>query len=97
MSRFQSRNVVLQDAAQPHDLESVRAKRFLVMIPERNEKEKPGQKRDDNDADSRSGKEFKMKMFLAEQPRRATAENPPTNLDFLRSVGVGHYKIHKSK
>jgi hypothetical protein len=75
----------------------VGSKRFLVVIPQRYKQEKSRQKRDDYDADSGSRQELEMKMFLAEEPRRAAAQNAPTNLGFLGRVGVGHYKFHKSK
>jgi hypothetical protein len=74
----------------------MRPERFLVVIAERHEQEKPCQKSDNNNADRGSGEELEMKVFLAEQPRRAAAENAPTNLGFLRRVGVGHYKFHKA-
>src|ERR1044072_4732413 len=76
----------------------MRSKRFLVMVSEGDEEEEPRQEGNDDDADSRPGKEFKVKVFLTKQPRRAPAKKTSTYLfGFLGRVGIGHEIFHKKQ
>jgi hypothetical protein len=51
----------------------VGAQRFLVMIPQRDEKKKSGEEGYDHDSDGGSGQQLEMKMFRAEKPSDASA------------------------
>ena len=75
MSGLERGDIVLDHAAQAHNFDRVRAQGFLVVVSKRDEKEKPCQKRDDNDADSGSRQQLEMKMLRTEKPRKAVAEN----------------------
>jgi hypothetical protein len=97
MAGFQRGDVILQKAAQAHHLQGVRAKGFLMMVTQGNEKKKAGQKRDHHDADRGPGEKFEMKMFRAEKPCGGSAKNATTYLGGLGYVDLSHYKSHKSR
>jgi hypothetical protein len=80
MTRFQRGDVVFEQAAQPHHFKSVRAQTFLMMVTEGNEKKKPSEERNNNDADSGPREKLEMKMFRAEKPRGGPAKNAATYL-----------------
>ena len=97
MTRLQHGDVVFQDTAQAHYFQGVRAQGFLMMISQGDEKEKAGQKCDNDNADSGPGEKFEMKMLRAKKPRGAPAKNASTYLRVLGHVDLSHYKIHKSR
>src|SRR3954453_162898 len=97
MTGLKRGNVILEDAAEPHDIERMSAQRFLVMIAKGNEEEESGEESDDNDSDGCAGKQFEMKMPGTEKPGGTAANNVSTDLGFLRYVSFRHYKFHKSK
>jgi hypothetical protein len=73
MAGFERGDIVLDHAREPHDFEGVGSQRFLVMIPQRDEKKESGEERYDDDSDGGSGEQFEMKMFWAEKPGDAPA------------------------
>ena len=97
MTGFKRGDIVLEDAAEPHDFEGVGAQRFLVMISESDEEKESGEKGDDNNSNRSAREQFEMKMPGAEKPGGAAADKASTNLGFLGYVGLRHYKFHKSK
>jgi hypothetical protein len=66
------------------------------VIAQRDEKKKPGQKRNDDDADSRAGEELEVKMLWTEKPRRTSTEKTSTDRSLMGNVDFGHYKFHKA-
>jgi hypothetical protein len=70
--------------------------RFLVVIPQRDEKKQPGKEGDDDNSDRRSGQHFEMEMLWAKQPRGAAAEKTSTNRGFRGYVDLSHHKFHKA-
>ena len=68
MAGFQRRNIILNQTAQTNDIDSVRTKHLLLMIAQSDIEENAGQQGDDENARSRSGKQFKAEMSLTKQP-----------------------------
>ncbi len=54
MSSFERGYVVLDEAAQPHDLDGVRAQSLLLMIPQRDVEKYAGQEHNNGHARGRS-------------------------------------------
>jgi hypothetical protein len=49
------------------------SQRFLMMIPQRDEKKESSEERYDDDSDGGAGEQLEMKMFWAEKPGDAPA------------------------
>jgi hypothetical protein len=61
-----------------------------MVIAQSDEQKQPGQERDDDNADRRSGQQFEVKMLRAKEPRRTSADETSTNLGFRRYVDLSH-------
>src|ERR1044072_5860696 len=97
MTRFERGDVVLDDTAEAHDLNRVRAQSRLMVIAEGDEKEQTREECDDDNADGGSGQEFEMKMLRAEKPGAASSEKPSAYLCLrVGGGGLSHYKFQKA-
>ena len=77
MTAFKSGDISFNHAAQPHDFDRMRAQRFLLMVPKRDEQKQTRKKCDDDDADRGAGQELEMKMLWAEKPRDDAPKTVP--------------------
>ena len=77
MAAFETRDVVLDQTAQPYDFNGVSAERVLIMDAQSHEQENAGQENDDDDANGCSGEELEVKMPLTKKPVADAAEDRP--------------------
>src|SRR6266480_797144 len=78
VTAFQARDVVFDQATQPHYFDGVGAERVLVMVTQGHEQENADQEDDNDHADRCSRQQFEMKMALAKKPVADAAENRPS-------------------
>ena len=67
---FERCNVVFNDTAQTFDLEGVRTDCVLMVIPQCDEQESPGQEDNNDHGGAGAGQKFVMKMLRSKQPRQ---------------------------
>ena len=96
MRALQAGDVVFDQAAEPHHFDGVSAKRLLVVIAQCHEEEDADEKDDHNHANRGSGKQFEVKMALAEKPIADPAEDRPSAaFRSYRYRGVDRRIYHK--
>jgi hypothetical protein len=97
MSGFEGGNVILDEAAQPHHVNSVSTENVLLMITDGDVEKYAGQKDDDENAGGSAREELEVKMLLAEKPREASPEKGKARAFWLRLtqrfLGLAHYNF----
>ena len=85
MAGLEGGDVVLDHAAQAHDVDRVRAQRFLEMIAIGDEEENARQENDDDHAGGGSREQFDVKMLLAKKPGHTPADEGKRSAARVRS------------